>query len=108
MALRQEESRIKSDIHDALEARGAYWATVPQGTFGKPGDPDMIVCYKGRFIGMESKTPIGRLRDVQKLRRKQIEAAGGIYAVVRSVEDAMKALDDIDMEGDHGTVREEE
>lgn len=95
----QDESRMKADIHKALEARGAYWAPIPQGTFGKPGDPDMIVCYRGRFIGMEGKTPVGRLRPIQIRRREQIESAGGIYAVVRSVDDAMAVLDAIDAEG---------
>lgn len=94
----QGESAMKSAVKDALKARGAYWVAVPEGSFAKPGDPDLVVCYKGRFIGMEGKTPTGRLRDVQKLRRDQIAAAGGIYAVVRSVEEAMKVLDEIDGE----------
>lgn len=94
----QIESRIKKAIREALKERGAFWSLVPEGTFAKPGDPDMIVCYKGRFIGMEGKTSSGRLSDVQKLRMEQIEAAGGIYAVVRSVEDAMAVLDKIDKE----------
>ncbi len=97
---RQGESAMKSAVKDALKARGAYWVAVPEGSFAKPGDPDLVVCYKGRFIGMEGKTPLGKLRDVQKLRRDQIEAAGGIYAVVRSVEEAMGVLDEIDGEDD--------
>ncbi len=95
---KQAESAMKSAVRDALKARGAYWAAIPEGSFAKPGDPDMVVCYKGRFIGMEGKTPEGRLRDIQKVRRDQIRDAGGIYAVVRSVEDAMRVLDEIDEE----------
>ena len=91
---RQGESAMKSAVKDALKARGAYWVAVPEGSFAKPGDPDLVVCYKG----MEGKTPLGKLRDVQKLRRDQIEAAGGMYAVVRSVEEAMDVLDRIDGE----------
>lgn len=94
----QSESRIKAEIHKALERRGAYWAPIPQGSYGKPGDPDMIVCYKGRFIGMEGKTPVGRLSPIQEHRGRQIEAAGGIFAVVRSVDDAMRVLDAVDVE----------
>lgn len=96
--MRQNESRIKTRIKAEFEARGAYCAPIPEGTYGKPGDPDMVVCYKGRFIGAEGKTPEGCLRDVQKLRRSQIEAAGGIYAVVRSEEDARRVMDAIDEE----------
>lgn len=92
------ETRIKADVRRRLEQRGAFWSNVPEGTYAKPGDPDMIVCYKGRFIGMEGKTPVGRLRDIQKVRRDQIERAGGIYAIVRSVEDAEAVLDMIDRE----------
>lgn len=92
----QEESRIKSEIRKYLESRGAFWTGIPEGSFGKPGDPDMVVCYKGRFIAMEGKTIAGRLRDIQKARMKQIENAGGIYAVVRSVDDAKAILDEVD------------
>lgn len=97
---RQSESRIKADIHKALKMRGAYWAPIIQGSYGKPGDPDMVVCYRGRFIGMEGKTHVGRLSPVQELRGRQIEASGGIFAVVRSVDDAMRVLDAVDMEVD--------
>lgn len=96
----QAESRIKREIRAAISERGAFWSLVPEGTFAKPGDPDMVVCYKGRYIGMEGKTSSGRLSEIQKMRRDQIEAAGGIYAVVRSVEDAMTVLDKIDKEGE--------
>ena len=36
------------------------------GPYGTSGIPDIIVCYKGRFIGMECKLPGGRLTELQK------------------------------------------
>lgn len=94
--MRQPESIIKSDIKKALAERGAYFAPVAQGSFGKPGDPDMVVCYRGLFIGIEVKTAAGSMRPIQKRRMKEIRAAGGVYALPRSVEDAMALLDELD------------
>lgn len=65
---------------------------VTGGPFSKPGDPDMVVCYRGVYLAIEAKTPTGRLREDQKIRQKEIEAAGGIYLVARYVEDVEDAL----------------
>ena len=37
------------------------------GPYGTSGVPDIICCYRGRFIGMECKLPGGRLTEMQKI-----------------------------------------
>lgn len=59
---------------------------------GRPGCPDIIVCYKGRFIGLEVKTDKGRLNTNQSETAQKIEDAGGEYWVVRSIDDVIKIL----------------
>ena len=34
------------------------------GPYGSAGIPDIICCYKGRFLGLEAKLPGGRLPAV--------------------------------------------
>lgn len=64
-------------------------------TMTRAGTPDLLVCYRGRFVGLEVKTAKGRLSDKQKLMIDAIEASGGVAAVVRSIEDVRKVLDGI-------------
>ena len=62
------------------------------GPYGTSGIPDIICCYKGRFIGMECKLPGGRLTELQKRAISKINAAGGIAHRVESVEDAKAVM----------------
>lgn len=88
------EQAIKRDLKRAIELRGGFWSCVQGGVGSKPGDPDIVACIKGRYIGIEAKTPEGRLSDVQKHRRDQILQAGGLYATIRSVEALTRFLDE--------------
>ena len=47
------------------------------GPYGTSGIPDIICCYKGRFLGLEAKLPGGRLTELQKRALRKINAAGG-------------------------------
>ena len=49
------------------------------------GVPDILCCYKGRFIAFEVKTEKGRVSKLQKAVIEKINRAGGIAVVVRSV-----------------------
>ena len=71
------------------------------GPYGTSGIPDIICCYKGRFIGMECKLPGGRLTELQKRAISKINAAGGIARRVESVEDAKKIIKFIDEKEKH-------
>ena len=90
------ESKLKRSLKNILNDRGAYWCAVAEGAYAKPGDPDIIVCYKGKFIGIEAKTYEGSQSQWQKLRERMITKAGGIYLIVRSPEDVIRMLDAID------------
>lgn len=78
-----------------------YLKTVPNlffwkehgGMYGTAGIPDLIVCYKGRFIGFEAKVGKNKETVLQGITIKQIIAAGGLALVVRSVEEARKVIE---------------
>lgn len=63
---------------------------------GKPGSPDILGCYKGRFVGIEVKACRGSQREAQEQFEKFTNRAGGIYRVCRSPDAALAVLDDID------------
>ena len=68
------------------------------GPYGTSGVPDIICCYKGRFIGMECKLPGGRLTELQKRAIHRINQAGGIACRVESVEDVRRVIAQADAE----------
>ena len=62
------------------------------GPYSTNGIPDIICCYRGRFVAFEVKTEKGRLSRLQDAVIRQIGRAGGLALVVRSVEDVKAAL----------------
>lgn len=74
--------------------------------FGYPGSGDILGCYYGFFICFEVKFDLGQQRDDQRKFEKYVQSAGGIYAVVRSVEDATELLRMIRENNQASLVRE--
>lgn len=56
----QPESDFKRQLKSYMERNGWFWSIIPEGTYGKPGDPDIVACINGRFVGIEAKTPLGQ------------------------------------------------
>jgi hypothetical protein len=58
-----------------------------------PGSSDLVGCCDGRFIGLEIKSERGRSSPEQKRWADLIRSKGGFVAVVRSVDEALEAVD---------------
>ena len=69
------------------------------GPYGTSGVPDIICCYKGRFLGLEVKLPGGKLTELQKRAIEKINRAGGIACRVESVEDVRAVIARADLDG---------
>ena len=77
-----------------------YLATLPEcffwkehgGQYGTAGIPDIIVCYQGRFYGLEAKDGKNQPTRLQAATIEQIRHAGGVAAVVRSVDEVKEIM----------------
>lgn len=58
-----------------------------------PGWPDIVVLAEGRVIFLECKVPGGRLSPAQMRFRDRVLAEGHVWAVVRSIDEALDVLD---------------
>lgn len=86
-----------------IRARRGCWGFKTHGGAEQgAGLPDVICCYRGRFIAVECKRPGGgRLSQIQSHELKKISRAGGVALVARGEEAFVEALDRIDGEGAH-------
>lgn len=91
-----EESCLKTKIRQRLTERGAFWSNVAGGAYSKPGDPDIVACYRGVYIAIEAKASRGRQSEVQMRRQEQISRAGGVYILIWDVSFVDDLLDSID------------
>lgn len=89
------EKNIENKIKSYLKSKGAYYFKHHGNQFSQVGVPDIIVCYKGKFIGIEVKNETGKTSPLQDINLKMINDAGGIGIVARCVEDVSKVIDNI-------------
>ena len=89
------EEKLTKKICDALSERGAYVVWQPRAKHGK-GIPDLLVCYKGEFIGLEVKVGQARATPSQVEQFSEIMTAGGFAITVNSVKIALRVLDFFD------------
>lgn len=92
--------RGKMKESDLIRKISEYLKTVPNlffwkehgGMYGTAGIPDLIVCYKGRFIAFECKVGKNKPTALQAITIGQIVAAGGYAVVVRTVDEVRKTI----------------
>ncbi len=61
-----------------------------------PGCADALVCFRGKFLAVETKRQGGRQTADQRAFQGQVEAAGGVYLLVS---DAVQLLDWLEAQG---------
>jgi len=91
---RQPEGKLVVKIKDLLVKEGArpFKIVGSDEGFQEIGIPDLLVCFRGRFVGAEVKQPGGKLRPAQRVVLSEIYNAGGVAAVLETVEQATKLL----------------
>ena len=66
-----------------------HWKTTG---CAQAGVPDRVICFQGRFIGLEVKAPGNDASKPQLRQLELIRRAGGVAAVVRSVDDVRRIV----------------
>lgn len=103
----QRETPIMREIHDAIVSTGRalLWrnntgvarfgdARVRYGLGNGGADLVGLLRPSGRFFALEVKTPATDLSTEQECWHRAVRAVGGFVACVRSVEEAMQALEE--------------
>lgn len=94
----QPEYRIVQNIKKLIRSRGGWCVKIHGGPYQDAGTPDILACYKGRFISIEVKTARGVTRPEQRVAKRAITEAGGyalITHLVGSVADVLDAIDEL-------------
>lgn len=92
------EKDLKRDVVNDLNRRGAWIFDQPMSkkTRGRPGVPDIIVCYRGYFLAVELKAAGETLRADQAREAVEIRKARGRFVLAYSVNDVIEAIRGID------------
>ena len=74
------ENRVKKYLNEKGAYVIKYWGG---GNFTRSGVPDLLVCYQGRFLGLEIKAENGKPSELQLHHLEQIRKAGGHAFILR-------------------------
>ena len=88
------ESKVKAKVHARLKAAGAYAVNYIGGAYANNGTPDILACWRGRFIGIECKAGRGKPTQLQLRNLEKIEEAGGLAFIIN--ETNVGVLDDLE------------
>ena len=83
------EKEIRAQVKEYLTMMGWFVFYILQGTGSYKGIPDLIAVKDGRVVFIELKTRKGKQSAHQVKFQADVEAHGGEYRIVRSLDDAM-------------------
>lgn len=76
------EAKVKKQVVAVLKEHGAYYFYPVTGGYGRSGVPDIVACWKGRFIGIECKAGDNTTTPLQEKNLREIKDCGGIALVI--------------------------
>lgn len=89
----QPETKFKRIVVAQLKALPGAWV-LPTQEIARRGVPDILVCYRGRFIAIELKMDGGKPDALQEHNLRKVAEAGGIafWATPSSLDTQLQAL----------------
>ena len=89
------ERDIVASIMRFLKNEGSCFVWKTHGNQFSAGIPDIVACVRGRFVAFEVKRPGCKPTKLQEATLRRIGAAGGVAAVVHSVDEARATLENV-------------
>ena len=78
------EKKVKARAVEVIKDLSGWWFFPQSGPYGRSGIPDIIMCYQGRFVGIECKAVTKGIKKLTKLQEheiRKIRDAGGVATV---------------------------
>ena len=76
------EAKVKAKVTKQLKALGAYYFFPATGGYGKSGVPDIIICFRGKFVAIECKAGKNVPTTLQRINLESIAEQGGTAVVI--------------------------
>lgn len=89
------EAAFQKEAQETIERMGGYPIKVHVSAFQSQGEPDLVCCYKGRFVAFELKVDGNKPSKLQLEKIEDIKRAGGIALPVYSINEIKETLYEI-------------
>lgn len=91
----RKESHFQSKAIELIKNLGGYVIKIHVSAYESQGEPDLVVCYLGKFIAFELKVDGNTTSKLQEYKINKIQQAGGIAKAVYCLKDIEDTLYEI-------------
>lgn len=92
----REEKSLQNKCIRWLKSQPDCWFFKVSGSACQtPGVPDLVICWRGRFVAVELKSSTGKPSEVQLATISKILGAKGIAFVTNSFSEFTDAMENI-------------
>ena len=96
------ERKLQTRVEKWLKGKDFYFFHIRKAQGNPKGIPDIVLCYYGRFVGIELKTQTKQTME-QLIAEKKIQATGGFYLLASSLKQVQDGLKRISETGVYGS-----
>ena len=95
------EKKVKDKVRKLLKEHGVYNFMPATHGYGRSGVPDIIACFNGRFVAIETKAGKGTTTTLQERELALIRQSGGTAMVINeeNIHELEQYLASFDEEG---------
>lgn len=86
------EAPIQRKIITWLREQGCYVYKAVGSPYAQRGTPDILCILRGQAYGLEVKAPGGKPTKLQEVELEKIRKAGGVAAVVTSLDEVKELI----------------
>lgn len=91
------EKSLQDECLEYLESRGIYCVNTHGNAFERRGRPDIYLCYRGRFVGVELKRGGAyKTTPLQDKHLREIQKNGGVGVWITSLQQLIDLLSSLD------------
>lgn len=90
------EKFLVNKVIDLIISRGGFAVKIWGNPTQEKGIPDVLACYRGQFLGLETKRPGNEPSPYQAYQLGRIARAGGVALTIHTVEQVEELLNRID------------
>lgn len=90
-----KEKNLENKIKDFLKKNNIYHFKTKGGIYGTIGLPDLVICFNGKFVGLELKSKKGKVSLQQYKNGAKITENKGIFAVIDDYDDFLELFNDL-------------
>ena len=90
MVSHRDEKHIENEIKKYIADNGGLCYKIHGGDlYQETGIPDLLICWKGLFFGVEVKDPKGKPSSMQLVQGARIKNAGGHFMIATSLKEVI-------------------